>query len=136
MNKIRISPNGNLNGSFNGNGNGDHGGGGGDDDHGWHGGPQPDDDRGYTVHWENLMSLRYWLGSVFGGFMFVLAVSILASLVGWTLPDWLVQTIFIAFVVSALIGGLIGRRYWCPHCRGMVRAGATACQHCGRGFTV
>ncbi len=135
MNKIKISPNRHLNGSSNGNGN--HGGGGGDgDDHGWHGEPQPEGDPGLSIHWENLMSLRYWFGSVFGGIMFILGVSILASVVGWTLPDWLVQSAFIGFVLLALFGGLVGRRYWCPHCRGMVRAGATVCQHCGREFTV
>lgn len=111
-----------FNGHHGGNGNG--------------GAPEPDRPRAVTVHWENLASLRYWGGAIFGGFMFVVAVTFLSELLSWTLPDWLVQALFIGFVIIALAGGLVGRRYWCPWCRGMVRAGATVCPHCGRDFDV
>lgn len=98
--------------------------------------PEPDPAKPRTVHWENLASLRYWAGAIFGGFLFVVAVMVLASLLGWALPDWLVQAMYIGFVLAALVGGLVGRRYWCPWCRGMVRPGATVCHHCGREFDV
>jgi hypothetical protein len=99
-------------------------------------GPGRPERPGVGVHWENLMSLRYWFGSLFGAVLFLFAVSLAASAFGWTLSDSLAQAAFFGFLILALVGGLVGRRYWCPHCRGMVKAGATVCRHCGRTFEV
>lgn len=99
-------------------------------------GPQPPERPGVSVHWENLMSLRYWFGSLFGALLFLIGVSIAASVFGWSLSEGFSQALFLGFLVLALIGGLVGRRYWCPYCRGMVKAGATVCRHCGREFEV
>lgn len=88
------------------------------------------------MHWENLMSLRYWFGSLFGAVLFLIGISLVASALGWNLSEGVSQAVFLVFLVMALIGGLVGRRYWCPHCRGMVKAGATVCRHCGREFEV
>jgi len=96
----------------------------------------PEEPEKLKIHWENLTSLRYWFGSLFSGIGIVIAVTILAALVGWTLPDWLIQALFFGFIGLALFGGLVGRRYWCPHCRGMVSQGATVCRHCGREFEI
>ena len=83
-----------------------------------------------TIHWENIFSLRYWGGALLAGIGFV----IVGALLGFVQS---VTTVMFWFgVVLALIGGLIGRRYWCPYCRGTVRGGATVCRHCGREFTV
>lgn len=87
-----------------------------------------------TVRWENLSSLRYWFGSLFGALVFTFAVALVAGLLGFGSSATLVQVCFFGYLGIALIAGLVGRRYWCPHCRGMVRAGATACPHCGRDF--
>ena len=89
-----------------------------------------------SIHWENLTSLRYWFGSFFTGVLIVIGASLLASVVGWTLPDWLIQALFFGFFALSLFGGLVGRRYWCPYCRGMVKPGATVCRHCGREFEI
>ncbi|MEI6447884.1 MAG: hypothetical protein WCO96_08405 [Actinomycetes bacterium] len=82
------------------------------------------------------MSLRYWFGSLFGAVLFLIGISLVAGAFGWNLSDGLFQTLFLGFLLLALIGGLVCRRYWCPHCRGMVKAGATVCRHCGREFEV
>jgi protein-S-isoprenylcysteine O-methyltransferase Ste14 len=96
----------------------------------------PEEPEKVTFHWENLGSARYWFGAAASSIGFVILVSILASLVNLTVPDSLIQVLGLGFFALALLGGLVGRRYWCPYCRGMVKAGATVCQHCGREFEI
>lgn len=118
--------NGHWHPNGNGNGNGRH----------------PDAERGKVqqgepkVHWENLMSLRFWFGGLFGALVFTFAVSLVTTLAGFSPPDLLIEGCFVGYLVLALIGGLVGRRYWCPFCRGMVKPGATVCRRCGREFEV
>ena len=91
---------------------------------------------GPKVHWENLLSLRYWGGAVLGGIGFSFLISLIVVFAGWSMPEWGIEVTMFGFIGLSLIGGLVGRRYWCPYCRGMVRAGATVCHHCGREFEV
>lgn len=106
-------------------------------DGGGHGSsPQSNGPSGVGIHWENLMSLRYWFGALFGALAFAFAISLAASLIKFDLPESAIEVCFFLYLGIALVGGLAGRRYWCPHCRGMVKAGATVCRHCGRSFDV
>ena len=89
-----------------------------------------------AIHWENLMSLRYWFGALFGAVAFAFAVALISSVFDLDLPDAVIEACIFGYLMLALIGGLVGRRYWCPHCRSSVKAGATVCRHCGRGFDV
>jgi len=92
--------------------------------------------RRVAIHWENMISLRYWFGALFGAVAFAFAVALISSVFELGLPDVAIQACLGGYLVLALIGGLVGRRYWCPHCRGSVKAGATVCRHCGRAFEV
>ncbi|CAB4864319.1 MAG: hypothetical protein F2799_01815 [Actinobacteria bacterium] len=92
--------------------------------------PDEDGNKSLTVHWENMMSFRYW-GGALGFGLFLMFVGAFAGLGTGT-----IQAFFIFGVAVSLLGGLVGRRYWCPYCRGMVKAGATVCRHCGRDFEI
>lgn len=92
--------------------------------------PEPDESKKVSVHWENIMSFRYWGGALLFGLLFIF----LATIAGFGSTG--TQVFFWVGFGSSLLGGLVGRRYWCPYCRGMVRNKATVCQHCGREFEV
>jgi hypothetical protein len=92
--------------------------------------PVADSANQVTIHWENMASLRYWGGALVTGLIFVMA----SALIG--LPASVSTPLFWVGFVIALIAGLVGRRYWCPYCRGMVKNGATVCRHCGREFEI
>lgn len=89
----------------------------------------PDPDRKPTIHWENLRSVRLWFGSIFFGFFLAFVISLL-GVKGSAAINFV---FFFGFGIS-MLGGLAGRRYWCPYCRSRVKPGATVCVHCGRDF--
>lgn len=83
------------------------------------------------LHWENLGSLRLWLGS----FAFAILMFVVASMLGLRDDTWLQVILFASFAIS-MIGGVAKGRYWCPYCRGRVKPGATVCTRCGREFEI
>jgi len=91
--------------------------------------PEPDPSKKPTIHWENLGSMRLWFGSIFFGFFLAFVMSLI-GVEGGTLTNII---FFFGFAIS-MLGGLSGKRYWCPYCRSRVKPGATVCRQCGRDF--
>lgn len=76
--------------------------------------------------WERLLHFRFWLACILVALIPTALLMWLWHPLRWTF--WLFFPTVVAFAVVA--GEPVA--FVCPHCRKHVKAGATACHHCGR----
>jgi Flp pilus assembly protein TadB len=79
-----------------------------------------------AINWQTLFSFRFLLGNL----LIAAVIAILPSLL-WPVLGSVV--FFAAFAVLVVVGATNPELVlYCPHCKKRVKAGASACHHCGR----